>query len=559
MEFLRKLFLQTKEHLAGLSLSQRLAIGASAGLVVISILWLLNWAGKTEMVPLFDQSITAEELAPIRQQLDSSGVKYTVSGDRVFVPADSVLKLQAQMAQSNALPRDISITFENIIQNSNAFLSRDEQDWRRNIALANELSLRLRQFAGVRDARVFVDKTTKRTIGSPSVVPTASIQVTMEVGRELDKNQVRAMASFVSRAVAGLDLHNVQVTDFTSGRTYSVPKLEDSMTYDDLEDRQKKETYFANQIRELLDNVPGLRVAVRAELDSRSTQLTETKYGKPATTKDRSKTIETTEGRQPGEPGVVPNSGSPNAATALGSRSEENETETTYDARQDVTHTIFDTPRHRLVSLSASVNIPRSFIAGIFKQANSGKEPTDEELEAAASTKSALAKIKSQIETLMPKAEDAESQVAVAWFHDNASLVMGSEPARAGAAGDVLSYVQAYGSKAGLGALALMSLVMMLMMVRRVGEGPVLPGEAPPAGPNALRRKPKKENSVDELDAGNAPVGEAEVTDHLLVGREVDEATLRAQKMVEEVSDLVKTDPNMAVTVLQRWMDMDKQ
>lgn len=555
MEFLRKLALQTKDHLAGLTLSQRLAIGSCAGLVVLSVFWLLSWAGTTELVPLFEQSITAEELGPIRQQLDSAGVKYSIAGDRVMVPADSLLSLQAQLAQSNALPRDISITFDKIIQDSSMFLSRDEQDWRRNIALANELSLRLRRFNGVRDAWVSIDKNSKRSIGPSSVVPTASVQVTMQVGRELDKNQVRAIASFVSRAVAGLDIHNVQVTDSTSLRSYSVPRQEDTLAVDDLEDRQKKESYFANQIRELLDSIPGLRVAVRAELDARSTQVTETKHGKPVATKDRSKTLETTEGRQANEPGVVPNSGSPDAATAMGSRTEENETETEYSAEQDVTRTIFDTPRHQLVSLSASVNVPRSFLAGIYKQANPGKDPSDEELEAAASTKNALAKIKAQIDTLMPASEDAESQVAVAWFHDNASLLLGTEPARAGTADNVLTYVHNYGGKAGLGFLAVISLFMMLMMVRRVGEGPVLPGEEPPTPMGRKRRK----DGNDEMDMSNGPVGEAEVSDHLLVGREVDEATMRSQKMVEQVSDLIKADPNMAVTVLQRWMDTETQ
>lgn len=556
MEFLRKLILQTKNHLGGLTLSQRLAIGACAGLVALSIFWLVSWTGTAQMVPLFNQSITAEELGPIRQQLDSSGVKYRISGDRVLVPPDSVLGLQAQLAQSNALPRDISITFDHIIQSSSPFHSRDEQDWRRNIALANELSLRLRHFRGVRDARVFIDKNTKRTIGSSPIVPTASVQVTMGPGRELDKKQVRAMASFVSRAVAGLDIHRVQVTDFTSGRTYSVPREEDGLAYDDLEDRQKKETYFANQIRELLDNIPGLRVAVRAELDARATQVSETKHGKPAVTKDRSKTLEMTEGRPQDEPGVVPNSGSPNVV-GMASRTEENETETTFEAAQDVTRTIFDTPRHRLLSLSASINVPRSFLAAIFSQANEGREPTDEELEAAPSTEKALAKIQQQVETLMPQVEEAESQVAVAWFHDGAHLLQAGEPVRAGPADNVLSYVQAYGSKAGLGALALISLVMMVMMVRKVGEGPALPGEGPsPRGLGFGRRRRRRDDAVDEET--DEDISEAELSDHLLVGREVDEATLRSRKLVEQVSELVKADPAMAVSVLQRWMDMGK-
>jgi flagellar biosynthesis/type III secretory pathway M-ring protein FliF/YscJ len=565
MEFLRKLFLQTKAHLQGLTLSQRLAVGACAALIVVSLFWLTSWATESDMVPLFDQGITAEELAPIRQQLDADGVKYTVSGDRVLVPSSSVLRLQAKLAQADSLPKDISVTFDKLIANSSPWFSRDEQDWRRNVALANELSLRLRQFSGVHDARVFIDKNTRRTIGPASTTPTASIQVTMQPGRDLDKNQVKAMAYFVSRAVAGLEIHNVQVTDFTSGRTYSVPKPEEGLSFDDLEDRQKKENYFASQIRELLDPIPGLRVAVRAELDARAMTTTDLKHGKPAMTKERSKNSESVEGKQGNEPGVVPNSGSPNVATGGGSRMQETETETAYNAEQDVTKTSFDTPRHRLVSLAASVNIPRSFLAGIYKQANSGKEPTDDELDAANSTKSALAKIKSQVETLMPKAEDTASQVAVTWFHDNASLVLGgtgggaSEPAKAFSGENMMQLVQMYGGKAGMGVLALMSLVMMLMMVRRVGEGPVLPGEEPPEPLSAAKRKKKATDEVEELEVSNAPVGEAEVTEHLLVGREVDESTLRSQKLVEQVAELVKEDPTMAVGVLQRWIDVEKQ
>lgn len=562
MDFLRKLILQTQAHLQGLTPSQRLAIGACAGLIVVSIFMLVNWAGQADMVPLFDQSITADELGPIRQQLDADGTDYAIEGDRILVPADSVLRLQARLAQSSTLPGDISVTFEKLISESSPWFSRDEQDWRRNVALANELSLRLREFSGVRDARVFIDKNARRTIGSSPIMATASIQVTMLPGRDLDKNQVKAMAYFVSRSVAGLEIQNVQVTD-TAGRTYRVPKEEEGLAYDDLEDRQRKESYFANQIRELLDNIPGLRVAVRADLDPRATTVTDLKHGKPAMIKDRSKTLETVDGQPANEPGLVPNSGSPDVATGMMSRTEESETESTFAAEQDVTKTIFDTPRHRLVSLSASINVPRSFLATIYKQANDDKDPTDVELDAAASTKSALAKIQSQVETLMPSAEDAESQVAVTWFHDNTSLVMagaGGAPASPLSAEGMMQYVQTYGGKAGLGALALVSLVMMLMMVRRVGEGPVLPGEEPPEFEARSRKNRKRgEEPLEELEVGDGPIGEAEVTEHLLVGREVDEMTMRSQKLVEQVAELVKEDPNMAVGVLQRWIDLEQK
>lgn len=569
MEFLRKLFLQTRIHLQGLTPSQRLAIGSCAGLIAVSTFWLMSWAGKSEMVALFDQSISADEMTPIRQQLDADGVKYTVSGDRVLVPSESVLRLQAKLAQSDALPRDISYTFNKTIENASPWLPHDERDKRWNLALANELSLRLRHFNGVRDARVFLDKNAKRTIGSVPITATASIEVTMAPGRDLDKSQAKAMASFVSRAVAGLDVSNVQVTDFTSGRTFRIPRQDDLIGEDEMEIRQKKENYFAGQIRELLENIHGIRVAVRAEMDARATQITETKHGKPAVLKERSKSLESSEGRSASEPGTVANTGTPNMPTAPNSRTEENETETTFHAEQDSIRTSSTLRPYRLVNLSAAINVPRSFLAAIYKNAHQGKEPTDEELEASPSTRNELNKIRTQVETLMLKSDEsgaAKSAVSVAWFHDGMYAMGGvgglggaAEPASALSGDNMMHYVQTYGGKAGLGALAVISLFMMLMMVRRVGEGPVLPGEEPPMDLAGRRSKKKRQEQeeLEEFEVSGGPVGEAEVTEHLLVGREVDEATLRSQKLVEQVAQLIKMDPNTTVSVLQRWIDAE--
>jgi flagellar biosynthesis/type III secretory pathway M-ring protein FliF/YscJ len=93
----------------------------------------------------------------------------------------------------------------------------------------------------------------------------------------------------------------------------------------------------------------------------------------------------------------------------------------------------------------------------------------------------------------------------------------------------------------------------------------VLPGEAPPPEPAAAgergkkSKKKKNQEEVEEFDVSDAPIGEAEVTEHLLVGREVDESTLRSQKLVEQVAELIKQDPNTTVSVLQRWIDAERK
>jgi hypothetical protein len=88
------------------------------------------------------------------------------------------------------------------------------------------------------------------------------------------------------------------------------------------------------------------------------------------------------------------------------------------------------------------------------------------------------------------------------------------------------------------------------MMVRKVGEGPVLPGEDAPD----LRRSRRKIGPPEEFDV-DPPIGQAAEGEHLLVGKEVDEATVRTQQVVEQVRELVGEDPTSSVSILQRWID----
>lgn len=560
MEFLRKLFLQTQQNLKGLTASQKLAIGSCAALIVVALVLMMNWAGSPVRVPLLDQPITGEELAAIQSKLESSGVKYTVSGDRIMVPAADQYRLRAQLAEAQLLPRDTTIGFAKLIEkNSSPWLNMAEQDRRWALALSNELSQVLREFHGVAEARVFLDKTMKRQIGQPSVTPTASVFIRPKVGQKLEPVQFAAMAGMVSAAVGGLDPTNVKVADMLTGRSYTVPNPDEASQVDDLADRRAKEEYYANKIRSLLaPRIPGILVEVYAKLDAESTQTIEEKHGRPVMTSDKSETETSRSGRSAEEPGVNPNT---SVAIGGGGQSEQMErtkTETLFDGKVDRTVTKTEKPRHVITELFASVNVPRSYLAAIFRSIQN-KEPTDLDLEKFATPE--LTKIKNQVmKTLAMTGEDEEQKrVQVDWFPDDMTLMPGGSQAEAGAGEGMINLVQTYGGKAGLGALAAFSLLMMLMLVRRAAEGPVLPGEEPPS-PQVIRLRSGRKKGDDAIDMnmGDEVVGEAEASDALLVGKEVDERTLQSQKVIDQVTEMVKEDPEAAVGILRRWMETDK-
>ena len=368
------------------------------------------------------------------------------------------------------------------------------------------------------------------------------------------------MANMVSAAVGGLDPTSVKVADMVSGRSYTAPNPEDASQLDDLADRRGKEDYYANKIRSLLaPRIPGILVEVHAKLDAETTQTIEEKHGKPVMVSDKSETETSKTGRTAEEPGVNPNT---SVAIGGGGNSENTErakTETMFDGKQDKTITKTEKPRHVIRELFASVNVPRSYLAAIFKSIQD-KEPTDLDLEKFAAPE--LLKIKNQVmKTLAMTGDDEEQKrVQVDWFPDEMVLQPGGTASQAGAGDGVINLVQAYGSKAGLGALAAFSLLMMLMLVRRASEGPVLPGEEPPS-PQVIRVRTGRKRGEETIDMGmgDEVVGEAAATDALLVGREVDERTLQSQKVVDQVTEMVKEDPEAAVNILRRWMENEKQ
>lgn len=549
MEFLRKLFAQTRSHLQGLTLSQRLAIGACAALVVISLLWLMNWAGEPDRVPLLDQPQTPEEIAQIQSYLDGAGIEYLIKGDRILVPSGARPRLLAQLGQERLLPEDISMTISKLIEQSSPWLSMKEQDRRWHWAYGNHLARMLRGFDGVRDARVFIDKTTRRGLGGPAVAPTASVGLRLASGRSLDEGIGRAAASLVASAVAGLEVYNVAVTDASTGATFRMPRPNESNAMDDFKDRIKKESYYEDEIRSLLAYIPGLQVKVFVDVSSSLRRTQEQEYGKPVPTTERIESETMTRGMPGAEPGVRSNNSVAVTPNTPSETTERSVSETTYKGEVDVKLTTTETPRNEILGFSASLNVPKSYLLDALWSGEAEANPSDEEVD----TRSArlLEKIRNQVTAAL---KIDSSSVQVDWFPDGGTLVMGGQMDPGDENHGVMSLVTHHWDKAGLAGLALISLAMMLMVVRRSGGGPGLPGE----DEAAMQRMRRSGEVPPEMMQYEPPVGEAGEHENLLEGKEMDEAAVRTHQVVEQVNELIKNDPAASASILQTWIARER-
>jgi flagellar biosynthesis/type III secretory pathway M-ring protein FliF/YscJ len=254
----------------------------------------------------------------------------------------------------------------------------------------------------------------------------------------------------------------------------------------------------------------------------------------------------------------------PNVGTALvpqgsaqNSLSKTSETEYVGSPSEEISVTVTD--KGALVKLSASVSVPNSYFVKVFRE-SSGQEPAgDGDLDPIRARE--LDRIRQVVMPLIDAT--SEKQVQVAWFYDTPAPM----PAVAGVEdGAVQVALGSYGKPVGLAGLAVISLLLMLMMVRRGFSGAQrLQGRegfmaqtplAPSGGGSAHRPAVSKDVGSDRpISAGFGPAGSAGVSTGVPEGQEADEQTIRVHQMSRQVSEMVREDPESAAALLQRWID----
>ena len=217
-------------------------------------------------------------------------------------------------------------------------------------------------------------------------------------------------------------------------------------------------------------------------------------------------------------------------------------------------------PGVEMKEMTASLSFPRSYFVAVYKRSNPATkdEPDDTKLQTIIPgiLKDLAENAKS---TIGAKSDD---QIHVSTFDDTIELTPPMMAATGGlasltAAGG-MNLIGQYAKQGVLAAVALLALGMMLMMVRR----------AVPAGADGdvdtgiffsgKGKKKKGAANVEQFDAADDVFGEANQGDAVLTGIELDDETLQSRKMVDEVSTMVRENPENAASLVKRWMAKSK-
>ena len=562
-------------HLGDMTLSQRLAIALGAVLVVGSIIWLAQWAATPEMVPLLPgQSLEPEDVATVRAGLDVMSEPYRIEGSQVMVRARANRQaLLASLQQAEKLPADTAIGFAELVKEANPWISQSENERRWTVALQSELARVLRQFNGVKQARVLLNMSTRKGFARTHPESSAGVTLFMTGGEPVSRSLALAAARMVAGAVHGLPVEKVEVLDGGNNRVALDWEAEDSGSASSLHQQRKQlEREKTAQIKEQLRFDPDVLVSVIVDLDYSAKQEQDSTLTEGTTVKEERENTETTRSRQSGQPGVEPNVGLVAGSGSGADKSTTDREETISEPSRR--HTTTQTPAGVPTEIRAAVSLSYTYLASIYRHNNPEADPPTEE-----DVKGVFASQEQRIATHVAKLviPPEPEQVSVDWHYDTLEpeQVVVADPLDTS-----LDLAAKYGPASGLGLLALLALGMMMRLAKRRDAGESfgmeigLPREAIDASKQAAqdieaaaalaavegaaRSAGLAGGGVAGGRATQAPLPIGEEAEGVLDAQEVDESAVKITQMIGQVATMTEQDSEAMAHLVENWIDQNR-
>lgn len=572
MNPLRRALETISAQMGKLSPTQRLLIG-SLGVIMLMTLFLVSqYAAKPEMVQLLDASQPEDVKTAAVDYMKTRGIRYDLSGGRVLVEPGAGPVVLAGLTTSGAMPDDMALLFSNMIEQTSWTNPKEINEQIYNVALQNEVSRTLAEFEGVRSATVVIDAPAPHGLGMAVRRPTAAVTLFMDNGRAVSQKLVDAVAAFVSGAKAGLEIDRVRVIDGANGRQLRASDEDDMIASSYLEHATKVEQQTKRKLDELLGYIPGVIVAVTAEVDvtKRTSQtlrhLPNTEGSVSIVSRENVSNTSRSEASGAARPGVQANTGADLQRVDQGGDSfTEDETDTEFENRFGTESVNVVDPRGMPTRVAASINVPSSYIASLIAPAEGEEGAAEGDGGGAGGTPDAAAidqrfaqeseRIRQSVLPHLPRVVDAEGNAVAAGDvvvslmpGDGVVLPVGQQPAgMLGGALAVLTGSPGGSMSAGLDKVALLLLAvvavaMMMMTVKKAGTAHALPSAEELTGlPPAL-------------ETGSDMVGEAGEGEAPMAGIELGESDVTGQQMLEQVRALVEADPEFTSRLLKRWI-----
>ena len=293
-----------------------LAAGA-AGLLALAIALAL-WSRQVPMTPLFSHTLPENEAGAVIEQLTKLGETFQLGtvGSLIMVPTSRANELRMKLA-TQGLPRSAPNGYE--LMDKPTFGQSSLQE-RTNLqrALGGRLEQQIATISAVQSVKVMVALTGQNGFFRDQDKPSASVALTLQPGRTLDRSQIAGIAHLTATGVPGLLAKAVTITD-QDGNWLTQPDGEgrSDLTQQQRAHLRETEARLLKNIKEVLEPALGtdnMRATVTAELDFNQIESTSEAYGANKGA-DQKATVRSERSAEAGPSSNVQPSGVPGAAS----------------------------------------------------------------------------------------------------------------------------------------------------------------------------------------------------------------------------------------------------
>lgn len=555
VERLRQTYEAFAQRLADASPARRLMLGSAAVVVALALFLIAQYAGAPPAkVPL---AISADAIVPARLWLQQNGIDHEEQDGRLLVPSDRRTAVLASLSESG-VGGDKLIDFNTLIEQESPFHSQEQSRFLRLAATMGVLERMIAQYKGVRSAKVVIADPQRTTgLGAQHVPPTASVTVVMQRD-EMPQDLVDAVAGLVAGAHPGLKTENVTVTDAVAAKRRHARRSEDFAIGTNLEQQTRLEGVIHRRIEQHLAFIPGVMVAVHAQMVTKDISRREQSYHEPVVgpVSERSSATNSLGPAPSGDVGLRPNVGVSVMQANRGQSASTETSEQRLDPRFPNETSLIRDPTGYAAKINASINVPRSYLVNLWRLRNGGAgDPDEAALEVIRAEE--LSRIQKSVEPLIDTDtfEGARSGTVIVSVYADVQTEPEATPVQSatlvGLFGPMTS-ASTVGSMIGVIALAAVALGLVFFIAIKALPRPTV-AIANDGGDAAGGSNDAPSVSVTPGLAADV-VGDAETETPPLEGREMDDESLRRRQMLKQINDMVNRSPSDAASLLRRWM-----
>lgn len=369
--------LSALEKLSQISPQKLLGMLAAVAALVAILVSLLMWGQTTEYRVLFS-NLSDHDGGAIIESLQQQNIpyKFAEGGGALLVPADKVHEIRLRMA-AQGLPKGGNVGFE-LMENQKFGTSQFLEQVNYQRSLEGELARSMQTLGSVLSARVHLAIPKPTVFVKEQQKPSASVVLTMQPGRSLDKAQVDAIVHLISSSITNMPANNVTVVDQTGTLLSSMRDgLAETLDATQLKYVRQIEQDYIKRIEDIVAPIIGaqnVRAQVTADIDfAQSEQTAETFKPNQPPNQSSIRSTQTTDSTNgvsgpKGVPGALSNQPPVPAtapivtpASAVTSTSGENtstlkEATTNYEVDRTISHTKLPVGNIRRLSVAVLIN-----------------------------------------------------------------------------------------------------------------------------------------------------------------------------------------------------------